>query len=549
MTKATKKVAPKKKATKISAPTPAELGLPVKYDRIDVVEHSTATELGGLTPDDVVVMMGWETEKEYQKRKVEENPGTKPEHYLFGEVVIDEQNGITRPVHCVNVKGEKVVCWHNANNRPFDPDWCEALAYTILRGEWAGPLTVPGETINGETVRISKYGFVISGQHQLTALKLADEILQASRAKEGNVLKPEYPFWNGHEHCVIETLVVTGLSQDERIIRTVDYVKPRTVADMLFTMGVFRDSLPVKRKELTRMLSAAIDMLWDRTATQGYRTHPEIVGFLERHSTLLTFVSHLFDENRVDATNGGRNISKLKLSAGQASAICYLMATSGNEDEKYGVAYRNQSPPSEKKLDWGMLDKATEFWTRLASGQSFQPVRDALANLFASSPTHDKNIGLGGLPGEKLAILAAAWNVWKQYPGINFDDGDNEPPFSEDDLAVGGVLSLSYTDVDDNGVKLPAGKIKLIDVADFGGIDCPKKSKREEQGIPDAPTQEELPALREEARQRREKTSAKPNGNGEDYEGPLDRAAKLAQQKREEQAEKLREERARRLKK
>lgn len=547
-----------------STPAPVNTeGLAVVYPTLEIVEYSTVSPMGPITPDLAKTMMGWEEEYKYQKRMVEENPGSKPEEFLYGEVY-----------HCIDEYNCKVQCWNNANNRSFDANWCEALVHTILQGQWAGPLTIPGETINGEAVRIGRHGMVLSAQHQLSALILADQALQKSRAEEGNILNPRYPFWNGHEYPVIETIVVTGLSEDERVLRTIDYVKPRTVADMLYTMPLYRDNTPPDRKELTRMLAIAIDTLWDRTNTQGYGTHPEIVGFLERHNTLLQCVQHIFAENRSKALvagtytigayesdntwgvmssggvilrggfasqelakrwalaeDGGRKISKLKISAGQASALMYLMGSGTEKTTDYSDTYRNEKPPSEKNLDWGYWDKAKDFWARLASDRSFKLVRDRLTDLYDSSKTNPANLGMGGTSAEKLAVLAKAWERWKYH---NLDYGH---PFEEVDLAPGGLLHLTYTDIAPpkineketvGGEKMPDGEIRLVeDMADFFGIDCPEViNKGKKSGRTTPPPSGGLDPTPEEMEQ-----------------------MKLDIHKRREQAEKLKEEKASRKKK
>lgn len=503
------------------------------YDKLGIVEYSSTSKHGPLTVDDAKTMLGWETEKEYKGRMVQESPGSKPEAWMFGEFgPTREDTGRIQPIHCVNTNKEKVVCWNNANNRPFDMSWCEDLVHTILYGQWAGPLTIPGETVNGETVRISRYARVLSGQHQATALILADELLQKSRAQSGNAADPKYPFWNGHDHPVIETIVITGLSEDERVLRSIDYVKPRTTADMLYTMELFRKNTPVERKEMTRMLASAIDLLWTRTDTKGYRTHPEIVGFLERHKRLLRCVEHLFIENnakgneweckkcraRFPTNNTGmckeegahdcirreaRRISNLRLSTGHASALCYLMGCGTEKTTEYSDIYRNESPPSEANLDWGYWDRAKQFWTDLAASRDLIKVRQALGQLVDSTPGSEDNQGLGGRAQEKFAIIAKAWEQYKDHPA------SAGPPFTDEDLEPGGILCLSYSDLDDEGNPLPDGRIKLLDTNDFYGIDCPEstgsKTKGNRQGtpMPPAPTREEIEKATREALERR----------------------------------------------
>ncbi len=478
---------PAQAQTNGQAAAPTAPPMPVVYNTLKITEYSTKAEHGPLMPSDARAILKLEKEKEFQERKVLEDPSSRPEHWLYGDVY-----------HCLDTArvdktgrpaGNKIRCWNNANNRPFDMDWCMDLVHTILHGQWAGPHTVPGGTVNCEVIRISEYGRVISGQHQLTALWIADEFLQLSRAQAGNAVNPRFPFWNGHEHCFIETLVATGMSEHPRVLETVDYVKPRTVADMLYTMPLFRDNTPAERKVLTKLTAVAIDVLWDRTDTQGYKTHPEVVGFLERHKRLLKCVEHIAVEDAPGTE--GRRISGARISAGQAAALCYIMGSSGPLTD--GDEYRNESPPSEKNLDWSLWDRARLFWAKFARDRGFMAVREAIGQLM-----EDDAEGLGGRVKEKLAVLAAAWAVFR----------DGAESFTRDDYQGDGCLVLHYVNVDHEGNPLPDGKRDLVEIADFYGIDSPQVI-RTRAGNREAPpsqpiaTPEEIRRAVEEASDRR----------------------------------------------
>lgn len=482
----------------------------VVFPTLSIYECSTASERGPFTVEQARNALGWETERQYQARMLKEHPGTKPEQWLFGENGPRREDGSFQPIHCVNTRGEKVVCWNNVGNRPFDVEWSNEISHMVLFGEYAGPHTIPGETINGETIRISKYGNTLSGQHQETGLIFADELLEDSRKEEGNARNPKYPFWNGHEHPFIETIVVTGLSEDERVLRTIDYVKPRSVADMLYTMPLFKDSLAHERKELTRMLSGAIDMLWRCTDRQGYKTHPEVDNFLKGHKRLLQCVEHIFRENSSKAEGGGRKISKLRLNAGMSAAICYMMGCSGPGTDIDKYRSPKQGAPCEKGLDWSLWDRALEFWHRLAHDRQFKFVRDAITDLKETTPIGEGlDQGLGGRVEERLAILSKAWEVFHDHPD------DTGPPFNEDDrTSEKGALRLHYSDLDDEGEPLPEGEVKLLDDIDFGGIYGPrdarlnrKKKAQQDPPMKDLPTEECIygaGGLAEQARARRE---------------------------------------------
>lgn len=472
---------------------------PIVFPKLEIEEYSTTSAKGPMHVALIKKMMGWETEKQFQERMLKQFPGSKPEAWLFGDGVKNEGTGVVQPVHCKNTAGEKVICWNNAHNRPFDEGWCDDLVHTILHGQWAGPHTMRGETVNGETVRVSRYGRVLSGQHQGTACILADEQLQKYRMDYSREEADEkYPAWKDQDHCFIETIVVRGMSEDPRVLMSVDYVKPRSAADVFYTSDVFKKCTPVERKELCQMLASAVDMLWTRTGAKGYRTHPEVVAFTDRHKRLLDCVLYIFKEN--DAKSG-RPISKLRLRPGICAALVYLMGCSATSED-VADEYRNMEPPTEKVLDWSLWDKAEEFWTLLPSGADFAIVRCAINQLADSTPGNEDNQGLGGRMPEKLAIIAKAWDAWK----------DGYDTFTQADLADDGLLHLTYNDRDDKGNRLPDGQIKLVDMADFFGIDCAEvttkgktKSRAADTAPPDppAPTPEEIERAAEAARARR----------------------------------------------
>lgn len=507
-------VAPVQPPDPIPAPTkPIAPGLKKVYDKLEIEERSINSAKGPITVAWMKKALKWETESEWQKRMVAEahaagNADAKPQHFLFGDGVPikPEDGGGIQPVHCVDMNGEKVICWANQNNRPLDVEWAKAIASMVLYGQWAGPFTVPGGTVNGETIRISEYGRVLSAQHQGTGLIFAAQILAKARADGiDHADSPRYPTWVKHGEPFIESVVIKGLSEDPRILMTVDYLRPRTAADVFYTSPVYGEANPGERRELCKMLASAVDTLWTRTKALGYRTHPEVIGFLERHKKLLKCVEYLF---QVNSAKSNRRISRLHLQAGMCAAINYLMgssATSGDDSD----AYRNMEPaPSEKVLDWSLWDRAEEFWDMLAAHADFDPVRQALYALERSKPNSEDNQGMGGNTPEKLALLAAAWGRWREHSG-------NGKPFDKDDLKDGGDLCLSYNDKDDKGNVLPDGKIKLLDIADFLGIDCPETTKTKRAAgttqVPDppAPTREEIAEMAEALRLKREQQPKK----------------------------------------
>jgi hypothetical protein len=466
------------------------------YTDVNADRYDTNSSNGPITVQLAKDILYWETEREYGVRMVGHNPGTKPEHWVWKDgYLLQDASKYTRKGDRILLQGEKVKCQNNLDNRELDIEWSLGLAQTILTGKWAGPFT-GRKTVNGSTIVISSTGKVESGQHQLIALILADQLFQAN---------PEaYPFW--HEKVqsgatygdgtpvtgpFIETIVVTGVSEDPDVTMTVDNCRQRTAADVFYTSPLYRNMPTNDRREYSRMTSAAIDLLWERTDAKGYKTLPEIVGFQERHRKMLKCIEHLFQENPKE----GRPINlKARLTAGQASALCYLMACSSPETD--GDVYRNGLPPTEKELDWSRWDKAREFWAMIGNHAQFKIVREALAKLIDSSTDDPNNVGLGGRLAEKLAIIAKAWDVFVAY-----DPTTGADMFDAADLLEGGALYLAYSDLDAKGNKLEDGKLVFNDLADFKGIDCPQTtSKTLAAPEPPAPTPEQQEAIKQQLR-------------------------------------------------
>lgn len=441
----------------------------VVYDKVTADEYSKDSDLGPITEEIAKAALEWEDEKAYKLRCVEENPGTKPDHWEYKEDFLLKDKD-----------GNKVRCWNNLDNRWLDLKWSEGLAQTILNGDWAGPTTMPGETVNGSTIVISRTGKVESGQHSLIGLILACQMFRAN--------KEQYPFWNNLGiDPVIETILITGISEHPKVTQSHDNIKQRSPADVFFTSPIFQAAPRNDRDRYSRMMAAGADLLWKRTNAQGYATLPEIVSFVDRHKKLIKAVEHIFTENtdKPGVGNVARKIEVKIMSAGQAAAVCYLMGCSAPATD--GDVYRNGFPPTEKDLDWSLWGKAKEFWALVASHEDFQPVRRALNRLNQTTIDGANGTvqGMGGTSAEKLAILCKAWRVW-----VNHDASTGAPMFSEADLNEGGALWLAYNDLDADGKKLPDGKLTFLDHADFEGIDVPEdmKGKNTRSDPPVAPS-------------------------------------------------------------
>jgi hypothetical protein len=262
--------------------------------RIEVVKRSFPSQTGpssilpwkssrltgeGMTFGPITVAKGkeillWEAEKEYAARVKASNPAYKDVEITFPKEF---------PAHFRDEEGNLVRCWNNCKNRWFDEPRARLYAQEILQRNWAGPSTFPGETVNGETIVIGRTGIVLSGQHRLIGLVLAFQMWLGKNKLHWQKYWQEEPF--------LESLIVTGVSEHPCIVRTLDNVKSRTLADTLYTSEVFdgltlpeangetqRTLRPKERMELARMLDSAVDLLWKRTGAGITRRERKILS-------------------------------------------------------------------------------------------------------------------------------------------------------------------------------------------------------------------------------------------------------------------------------
>lgn len=401
----------------------------VLYTEIDVEKLIGDKALGY---ERAMFLVGWETEEEYKKRK-----GNKVE---FGDDYL------------LKVGGIKVRCNNNSRNRPFDEGHCKSLAQDILFGNWC---------LNLETIIISRTGLVLSGQHRLLALILA--------YYEWKTNPMRYKLWK--EAPTIECLLAVGCSEDQKVIQTLDNVKPRTLSDVVYTSGMFNDLSSPDRKEASRYLDNAVDLLWRRTGQaryegNRYQTHSSSMGFLGRHPKLNESVRFLFDANR------DRSLSSLKMSVGHMAALHYLMgcSTSTKEDYKESIKKNKNSLPDEKGLKWDNWDKVCEFFALIAAkSESVEPIRNLLGSLAGLESKEGNNTV------EKICILVKAWNIYN-LGGII--DEDRIRLVEGDEISIGSE-----------------GQRKLVNEPIIGGIDLGSTSDN-------APTPMEISKLKEEEKKK-----------------------------------------------
>jgi hypothetical protein len=388
----------------------------IKYPNLEVNGVLVPAENTKVTVGMAEKMMGWETETQYADRIRGDNPKAKESQLKFKD---DD-------VLLKDFLGQRVAAWRNANNREFDKSWCLEMAHCILKKQWR---------MNLETIVVSKYGNVTSGQHRLAALILASQMQKGANANYWE------QFW-GDEEVYINTLVAFGGEEDQSTLATTDNTRPRTPADYFYTSPLFKGFGRVDRSEASRMLSTAVDLLWVRTRVKDkispYKSNLEVASFVDRHKKLIECVRFIFDLNKE------RAITSLPLYAGHAAALLYLMGCSGSD----GEVYRNQPAAgdrSEKKLDWATLDKAKAFWKAISEDD--KPVK---AVRLAPRPNVGDPVdsfrglvfatGGGGTVTERLSVLVAAWNLYDA--GRKFEPDDLRLRYHQDVGDDGNVTSF-----------------------------------------------------------------------------------------------------------
>jgi hypothetical protein len=160
-----------------------ENGRHVVYPEITVGKHIGPN---ALTAEQAKTLLLWETEEEYGARRLEDEPSLQKDDpkVTFGERYLLKDSS-----------GQKVTCWNNSNNRPFSESWARAIAQDILNKMWR---------LNCETVIIGRTGQVLSGQHRLVGLVLAQQMRHGKNKDKWDTL------WPDGEDPTLETLIAYG---------------------------------------------------------------------------------------------------------------------------------------------------------------------------------------------------------------------------------------------------------------------------------------------------------------------------------------------------
>lgn len=287
-----------------------------------------------MTADRAKKLLGWQEESE--------------------NIKFDEDN----PHHILDTKGRKIRLTNNLCNRPFTLSNAMAWCQEVLMKRWE---------LNGESIIVGEYGNIISGQHRAVGLIFANQIWEDKQGQYGE-LWPTAP--------VMETIIVYGIKETDKVINTVDTGKPRSLAEVIARSEHFSHYKKGDRYKLSKLTDYAVRVLWERTgAANAYsprRTHAESLDFIARHPRMLEAVKHIYEEN------GNENLVGRYLAPGRSAALMYLMAgalTEREREDKQGYSDIAESTdasikPSELQVDFELWEKASEFWVLLAGGDA-----------------------------------------------------------------------------------------------------------------------------------------------------------------------------------
>lgn len=340
-------------------------------ERVEMPYPSVSAKLcigpKALTHEQAMELLGWEVERVGDK---------------FGkDYLTTDENG------------KKVRCHHNTKNRVLNEDWCRLLCYEILNRRWM---------FNGETIVIAKTGQVLSGQHRLIGLIRAYQLwLSSVRSDHWREKWPDGP-------PTLETLLVFGV--DEAAIQTIDNVRPRSLADVIYTSELFKDMAIRHRKAVSQITAFTVCKMRQRTENDpearraiNFRgAHGQSLDYLSRHPRLLECVSHIYQEDK----NGSIN---RYVPNGAAAALMYLYAVSGDDVTEY----RSQEAPSESRLSMGLWERSREFWTKFGMGdKTLGVLKESLKRARGEESNTEDGEGEETGYDVQMAVLVLAWQVY-----------------------------------------------------------------------------------------------------------------------------------------
>ena len=366
---------------------------PVLFPKYKVEIHTVATG-NPITEDMMKTLLGWE--------------------------VINAKDGSAlgrKDDYQLTYDGKYIKCHNNARNRPYNEEWSHALAQQFLKRQFM---------FNGETMIIGETGLVLSAQHRGCGYLIACARYRKAKLKQEKKedLDPDdiliLQHWpNGAP--VFESIIVYGIKEDHATVSTLDYNRPRSFGDVLYTSGIFAGGKKVfgngERERMTKMLGNCVKLVWERTGMKKnkdelteYLTNPELTQYVTNHPKLADAVKHIYGENLAKKKDEKTGPIANLIGPGTAAGLLYLMGMSNCDVTKYQASH----PREEKalKFDSKTWQKAEQFWTNLVIVQQQRcPEVAALIEAFKQ----ERNTETGKEASIKVERFGLALrNAWKR---------------------------------------------------------------------------------------------------------------------------------------
>lgn len=321
---------------------------------------------------------------------------------VIGWQTADLENGekFENPIFRLN--NVDVICSNNVCNRPFNLSLAKCYKADILNKSWE---------LNGQPIILSKYGNVLSGQHRIIALILAVLDWREDKSK--------YPKWK--EEPTIDTAIAVGISEERKVVNTIDTGKSRSLADAIIASGVVGrgSASSTSARKVAKGIQYAVIFILESTGVKETSfsrkpSHSFCLDFLDSHPRIVEAVELVL------ACEGDGNLSGKGINPYRSCGLFYLMAASKSDRSEY---IQN---PSEKNIDFSSWNKAESFFDALSmADKSVLPVFNQLASIEDDEGNID----------EKEATLKLAWHC-----------------FSEKDKVTPGAIKLDYIHDEETGL-------------------------------------------------------------------------------------------------
>lgn len=285
---------------------------------------------------------------------------------------------------------------NNLDNRHFGLGDATAYAFDVL-GHQEGDKIVSDWHDNYESCTYDRRGAIVSIQHRLAALLIAEKMRQVDLHRLANGQERKYHFpLNMRSSARMPLFIVYGVAATESLRESVDKGRPRKGHDALFIKmrkdGSNRSAS--ERKGLATAIATAAKVVWTRfggkvVADRTKFPTPELMQFLRNHPKFSEIVETVVNFN----VEHDRSIGNF-IAVPQWAGLVYMFATSGTD-------------PLSGKLDLSRLDLADKFTEEFATGADLPAGHPAL--VLRDAYLADKS---GGTRDRDL-ILNRAVMAWK----------------------------------------------------------------------------------------------------------------------------------------